>query len=354
MPSTAHSCSLWAAARLGPPILAGSGGLSDTGPAPVAARVAELAALGLLLGLLAFRALVWGPAVGAARGLRADERETALRHGQRLFWRAFWALAVFAGVAETAVLMAKTAVVFHAGLGAALVHPADASRLVAATRFGDLFGWRSGALLALFAVGFVTWTAEAGRAPSAGRRRALAVMALVAIAALALLAGQGHASQAPLAPLSIAADTGHLAAAAIWIGGLPCLIAVLLTAPRALPDHGRALASATLGRFSRVAFWSVVVIAITGAVRMAGEISAPDQLWSTGYGRDLAVKIALLVPILMLAARSRRLVAVLADGATPTAARLRVVARNVRMELAIAAGIITLAALLVAQIPGRA
>ena len=342
------------AARLGLPILAGSGGLSDTGPAPVAARVAELAALGLLLGLLAFRALVWGPAVGAARGLRADERETALRHGQRLFWRAFWALAVFAGVAETAVLMAKTAVVFHAGLGAALVHPADASRLVAATRFGDLFGWRSGALLALFAIGFFTWTAEAGRAPSAGRRRALAVMALVAIAALALLAGQGHASQAPLAPLSIAADTGHLAAAAIWIGGLPCLIAVLLTAPRALPDHGRALASATLGRFSRVAFWSVVVIAITGAVRMAGEMSAPDQLWSTGYGRDLAVKIALLVPILMLGARSRRLVAALADGATPTAARLRGVARNVRMELGLAAGIITVAALLVAQIPGRA
>ena len=83
-------------------------------------------------------------------------------------------------------------------------------------------------------------------------------------------------------------------------------------------------------------------------------MSAPDQLWSTDYGRNLAVKVALLVPIMMLVARSRRLVATLADGTAPTAARLRVVARNVKMELAIAAGIITLAALLVAQIPGRA
>ncbi|MEA2321772.1 MAG: copper transport protein, partial [Solirubrobacteraceae bacterium] len=44
-------------ARLGEPILDGTGGLSDTSPAAVGARVAELAALGLLLGVLGFRAL---------------------------------------------------------------------------------------------------------------------------------------------------------------------------------------------------------------------------------------------------------------------------------------------------------
>ena len=341
-------------ARLAPPILAGSGGLSDTSPASVAARVAELAALGLLLGLLVFRALVWGPVVEAVCGPRAAERVIALRYERRVFWRAFWAVAVFAGIAEAAVLAAKSAVVFHTGLVAALAHPADAYRLVAATRFGDLFGWRGGALVALVAVGFFAWTADDGRGLSTGRRRSLAVMALLVTAALSLLAGQGHASHAPLAPLSVAADIAHLAAAAVWIGGLPWLLVVLLGAPRALPDHGRALASATLGRFSRIALWSVVILAITGAMRMAGEMSAPGQLWSIGYGRTLGVKIALLVPILVLAARDRRLVAAaLAVGVTPTAARLRVVARNVKMELAIAVGIITLAALLVAQIPGR-
>jgi putative copper export protein len=327
--------------------------LSDTGPTAVAARVAELVALGLLLGLLAFRALVWGPAVEKARGVDAAEREAALRDGQRLFWRAFWAIAVLAGVAETTVLAAKSAVVFHTGLAGAVLHPATAYHLVAATRFGDLLGWRGGALSALVAVAFVTWTAESAGAPSAGRRGPFALMALFAVAALTLLADQGHASQAPLAPLSIAADATHLGAAAIWVGGLPCLIAVLLRAPRALPEGGRALASATLSRFSRVALWSVVVISVTGLARMTGELSAPAQLWSTPYGRDLMLKASLLLPMLLLGRRNRRMVASFAGGLTPSAARLRTVARDVRMELMIAGGIIAIAALLVAQVPGR-
>src|SRR4051794_18033112 len=178
-------------------------------------------------------------------------------------------------------------------------------------------------------------------------------MALFGITALTLLSGQGHASQAPFAPRSIAADAAHLSGAAIWIGGLPCLIAVLLRAPRALPENGRALAGATLARFSKVALWSVLVISVTGLVRMAGELDSVAQLWSTGYGRDLMLKASLLAPILILARRNRRMVAALAGGLTPTAARLRTVARSVQMELMIAMGIITIAAILVAQVPGR-
>jgi copper transport protein len=340
-------------ARPGAPILAGSGGLSDTSPAAIGARLAEVLALGLLLGLLAFRALVWGPAIAVARGLPAAERDTALRDGQRLFWRAFWALAVLAGAAESAVLAAKSAVVFHTGLGTAALHPAAAYRLVAASRFGDLIGWRSGALFVLVAVAFVTWTSESAGPPSAARRGPLAVMALLGVAALTLLASQGHASQAPLAPLSIAADATHLTAVAIWIGGLPCLAAVLFRAPRALPEAGRELASAMLTRFSRIALWMVALIAVTGLARLAGELSSPTQLWSTAYGRSVVLKGALLCPVLVLALRNRRLVATLAGALAPSAGRLRAVARTVQMELTIAAAIISVAALLVAQVPGR-
>jgi copper transport protein len=340
-------------AALRDPILAGSGGLSDGSPAAIAARIVELVALGLLLGLIAFRMLVWGPAVARAKGLSDDERETALAGGQRLFWRGFWSLAVLAGLAETAVLAAKTAVVFHTDLISATVHPASAYRLVGASRFGDMLGWRSAALVALVAAGFLAWTAESAGPASAARRAPYAVMALFGITALTLLSGQGHASQAPFAPLSIAADAAHLSGAAIWIGGLPCLIAVLLRAPRALPENGRALAGATLARFSKVALWSVLVISVTGLVRMAGELDSVAQLWSTGYGRDLMLKASLLAPILILARRNRRMVAALAGGLTPTAARLRTVARSVQMELMIAMGIITIAAILVAQVPGR-
>ena len=49
-----------------------------------------------------------------------------------------------------------------------------------------------------------------------------------------------------------------------------------------------------------------------------------------------------------------RLSARLAGGLTPTATRLRSVARRVQMELTIGAGIVVVAALLVAEVPGRA
>jgi copper transport protein len=150
------------------------------------------------------------------------------------------------------------------------------------------------------------------------------------------------------------ADAIHLGGAAIWLGGLPALALVLLRAPRALPHSGRALATATLRRFSKVALWSVVVIAVTGLARLVGELDSPAQLLTTGYGRDLMLKASLLAPILVLARRNRRMVAALADGLTPTAARLRTVARSVQIELGIGMGIIIIAAILVAQLPGRA
>ena len=341
-------------ARLASPILAGTGGISDQSPAAVGARVLEFAALGLLLGLVAFRALVWGPAVQRAPGLSVEQRETALHGGQRAFWRAFWGLVVLAGLAEAGVLAAKSAVVFHKGLLGALLAPSAAYRLVSASRFGDLLGWRMAALLALVAVAFLTWSAERAGAPSCGRRAPLAVMGLFGAAALTALADQGHASQAPLAPLQVMADAVHLGGAAIWLGGLPALALVLLRAPRALPESGRAIASATLRRFSKVALWSVAVIAVTGLARLVGELDSPAQLLTTGYGRDLMLKASLLAPILVLARRNRQMVAALAGGLTPTAARLRTVARSVQIELGIGMGIIIIAAILVAQFPGRA
>jgi len=87
---------------------------------------------------------------------------------------------------------------------------------------------------------------------------------------------------------------------------------------------------------------------------MLGELDSPAQLWETGYGRDLMLKASLLLPILLIAQRNRRLVAAIAGGLTPSAARLRTVVRSLQMELAIAMAIIVVAAVLVAQIPGRA
>ncbi|HEY0345951.1 MAG TPA: copper resistance protein CopC [Solirubrobacteraceae bacterium] len=338
--------------RLRAPVLRGAGGLSETAPWAVAARFAELIALGLLLGLLAFRSLVWGPAVDGGGRLRPAERAAARAGGSRLFWRAFWAVAGAAGLAEAGVLAAKSAVVFHTDLVTSLTDPAAAYRLAAASRFGDLLGWRSGLLVAVVAVAFWEWAREtSGERPrhAAGRAVPSGLIGALSIATLTMLAIQGHASQAPLAPLAVVADAVHLAAAAVWIGGLPCLAAVLIRAPAALPDGGRRLARLVLARFSRIALAAVALIVVTGLLRAAGELASIADLWSTGYGRSLAAKALLMCPVAFLAMRNRRA----AGSADAAGAALNAVRRRVRAELAIGLNIVVIAALLVAQVPGR-
>ena len=210
------------------------------------------------------------------------------------------------------MIAAKSAVVFHTGLVAALLHPADAYRLIAASRFGDLVGWRCGTLFLLVAVAFATWNHETASPPAAARRAPHALMGLLGVTALTLLAAQGHAAEAPVAPLSVAFDALHLTAVSIWIGGLACLAAVLLRAPRAL-------ASEALARFSRLALCSIGAIGVTGIARAAGELASPAQLLTTGYGRSLVLKSSLLVPILVLARRNRAAVTALSRG--PSAER---------------------------------
>jgi copper transport protein len=168
-----------------------------------------------------------------------------------------------------------------------------------------------------------------------------------------MLSAQGHASQAPAAALAVAADAVHLGAAAVWVGGLPCLAAVLLRAPALLPEGGARLASDVLARFSRVALVAVALIAATGLVRLAGGLSHVPELWTTDYGRSLLTKVVLLCPIAFLALRNRRLIRRLAGPGRPSPATLRAARRNVQRELALGVGIVVVAAVLVAQIPGR-
>jgi copper transport protein len=327
-------------APLLPPAGASAAGPSETGAWAVDARFTELAALGLLLALAVFRVLVWGPALAAVPGVTARERAAA----RRRHWRAFWCVLALAGIAEAGVLVVKAALVYGSGVWGSLTTPAAAERLAASTRFGDLLGLRGGLLCAIAAVAFWQWA----RGPEADERPApqLAIAGLSAVA-LGLVSAQGHASQAPLPALSVAFDAVHLGAAAIWIGGLACLAAVLRGAPPAL-------AGAVLRRFSRVALGAVVVIGATGLARAVGELGGPAQLWATPYGRSLLAKTALLAPVALLARRNRGAVAAFArDGGQLTATAVRRVWRDVRAELAVGAGIVLVASILVAQVPGR-
>jgi len=121
---------------------------------------------------------------------------------------------------------------------------------------------------------------------------ALLLLLVPILSGHALDAGQ----PAVLAPLL---DLAHIGAAAVWSGGLLCLLVLV---PRAVDPAARA---AALGRFSRVALWSVLVLAAAGAGRALTELDAFSQLWSTSYGRVLVAKTALFAALLLLGGLTR-------------------------------------------------
>jgi copper transport protein len=165
---------------------------------------------------------------------------------------------------------------------------------------------------------------------------ALAVLFIPTIAGHALDRGQWQ-------PLNAVADVLHIGAAAVWIGGL---LALAVAVPRALrgvePERRAAFTDALVPRLSAIALVSVGMIGATGLVRALSELSAFSQLWSSGYGRALLVKTALLGGVVVLGWLNRRR---LVYGAA-----LRM---NVAVELALLAGVVVAVAFLTDLAPGR-
>ena len=117
-------------------------------------------------------------------------------------------------------------------------------------------------------------------------------------AALLLPALAGHAGQKSPRGLALPLDVAHLAAAAVWLGGLIGLVVFWLAVGR----RGRAAALAyVVPRFSAVALGSVVLLVATGTGQSFLELPTLATLWETSYGQALIVKIALLAAALLLA-----------------------------------------------------
>jgi copper transport protein len=124
--------------------------------------------------------------------------------------------------------------------------------------------------------------------------------ALAAGAAALVLPGlAGHAGQKSPRGLALPLDALHLAAAAIWIGGLIGLVVFWLTVGR---ERRVAALSVVVPRFSTVAFVTVLTLVGSGIGQSLLELPTLGSLWQTSYGKALLVKIALLAAALCLAA----------------------------------------------------
>ncbi|MFI9484774.1 cytochrome c oxidase assembly protein [Promicromonospora sp. NPDC052451] len=113
---------------------------------------------------------------------------------------------------------------------------------------------------------------------------ALCTLALPVVA-LGMQSSTGHAAGAASHDLAISALFLHLGGAALWIGGLAAVALVGLRYA-ATPD--------VIRRYSEIAFWCFVAVAVSGLVSAWIRIGSLDGL-STDYGILLVVKVALLV-----------------------------------------------------------
>ena len=140
----------------------------------------------------------------------------------------------------------------------------------------------------------------------------------------------------------IGLDALHVAAAAIWIGGLVQLAVVTPHATRGLAQPLRDATRARIaGRFSRMAVAAVAVLAVTGGLRALWELSSVSQIWTTSYGRTLLAKTLLLLMTLAVASRSRRFLG-----------RYQMLRRSVTAELVVLSAVVAAVALLTNLPPG--
>jgi putative copper export protein/mono/diheme cytochrome c family protein len=165
-------------------------------------------------------------------------------------------------------------------------------------------------------------------------RARLGVGALLGLAATATLAFAGHAAAGD--SLRRTADMLHLTLAALWLGGLLPLAALLRAASRnasarALPD-----ARVVTERFSNLGVASVGWLLATGLVNAWALVGSIPGLVGTGYGRLLCLKLFLFLCMVGIAAVNRQVLTPALDRPEP---RSRIAARRLARNAAIEAAL---------------
>lgn len=311
--------------------------VAEPGVGLVAARAVDQAVvyLGtfLVAGLVVFELLLLHVSPGAAPVLR--RRMQRVRSGAL----------IVAGVAVVAAVPLTTAWQAGAGLAAVADTATWAAGITSDTAVAGALGL-AGLVVATLA------------APRAGRETRAVWPAGLALGASALALGAllvvGHTRTFGPAWLVLTADVLHVAAGAVWLGGVTGLALVL--APSAGVDPRRA--GATVARFSEVGAWLVLALALTGVTLGWRTLGTVEALLGTDYGRTLLVKAGLAVCVVAVAAWNRyRLVPAVARGAAgggvtaPAAVARRRLGRTVLAEAALLGLVLGATGVLVSNSP---
>lgn len=165
------------------------------------------------------------------------------------------------------------------------------------THFGEVWLWRlvlGAGLVLLLVLPLRLW----------GKAHGILITGLSALL-VATIAPTGHAAmhQGPDGNVHQVSDMAHLLCAGAWLGGLVPLSYILRHARDS--QEGMTLLRGVLPRFSRMGYWAVGLLLITGVVNTTFLVSSPANLIGTLYGRILIAKICLVLVMVGLAIVNR-------------------------------------------------
>jgi copper transport protein len=112
---------------------------------------------------------------------------------------------------------------------------------------------------------------------------------------LCVVAAGGHAVTGRDVAVGFFATLIHLAAMAIWVGGIVAIVVVV----------GRRELWSAASRFSPIALGSVVALAITGSINAWRQLDGIASITDSSYGRWLMVKLVLVAVVVAAAVVSR-------------------------------------------------
>ncbi|MDA0328096.1 MAG: CopD family protein [Gemmatimonadetes bacterium] len=214
----------------------------------------------------------------------------------------------------------------------------DASLLLGATSWGRSWLWAAGGSIVAVAAMFL---ARAGY--SAGWWLVTPVM--LALCAFPGLTGHAAGTEG-LGLLPIAADTMHVWAAGGWMGGL-ALVLYLERRWRQEVDPVGSLLPVLVPAFSRIAMVCVGALIVTGSFAAWTQLADWTSLVTTGYGRTLLLKLAVVAVVMALGGWNFRVLTPrLGDASGSMAMR-----RTASVELLIAQVVLLITAILVRSSP---
>jgi len=272
--------------------------------------------------------------IGGAIALAVVLRSAAVELRTRLF-RILAGLSFGLAIAAALCIVLQGAVAGGFGLSEAFRW--DTIHSVLETRFGHAFLWQIGIAIVVGALALM-----------ASRSRRLEFLPLFSLLLIPTISAAGHARTS--GALALFLDVFHVAAASTWVGGLAfTVLALLLAGADRWP-----LCSRAVPRFSLLAVVSVVVLITAGSIRGYQEVKAFHGLWDTTYGRLLLVKIALVLPLLLIGLYNNRFAVPRLKRNTASTGERRRFLRAAGTELVIMATIVGVTAVLVTEPPAKA